>query len=332
MANVVEGKIPHRLLGDLLSRFTPPGREVLVGPALGEDACAIDAGRDLLVASSDPITFTEHNVGYYSVNVNANDVATMGARPRWFLAALLFPPGTRKRTLTSIFDEVDRTCVELGIRMCGGHTEATSAVTRPVIVGTMLGTVSRKRLVRPERARTGDRVLLTKRLALEGTSIVARERRREVERMLGRRGAAGARNLLFNPGISVVREARCAVESAPIHAMHDPTEGGLLWGLEELRHATGLGMEIDLDRVPLFEETRRLCRHLKLNPLGLIASGSLLIVVSRRSAPKVIGAVEAQGIECTDIGRMGGRGLRGTRGGEPVTLPSLAGDEIGRLL
>jgi hydrogenase maturation factor len=216
--------------------------------------------------------------------------------------------------------------------MCGGHTEATSAVTRPVIVGTMLGTVSRKRLVRPERARTGDRVLLTKRLALEGTSIVARERRREVERMLGRRGAAGARNLLFNPGISVVREARCAVESAPIHAMHDPTEGGLLWGLEELRHATGLGMEIDLDRVPLFEETRRLCRHLKLNPLGLIASGSLLIVVSRRSAPKVIGAVEAQGIECTDIGRMGGRGLRGTRGGEPVTLPSLAGDEIGRLL
>jgi hydrogenase expression/formation protein HypE len=166
MARVIEGKIPHRLLGDLLSRLTPPGREVVVGPALGEDACAIDTGGDLLVASSDPITFTEHHTGYYSVNVNANDVATMGARPRWFVAALLFPPGMRKHALRSIFDEVDRTCVGLGIRMCGGHTEATSAVTKPVIVGTMLGTVPRRRLVRPARVRAGDKVLLTKRLAL----------------------------------------------------------------------------------------------------------------------------------------------------------------------
>jgi len=303
-----------------------------VGPALGEDACAIDTGGDLLVASSDPITFTEHHVGYYSVNVNANDVATMGARPRWFVATLLFPPGMRKQTLRSIFDEVDRTCVGLGIRMCGGHTEATSAVTKPVIVGTMLGTVSRRQLVRPARVRVGDKVLLTKRLALEGTSIIARERRPDVEQILGRRRAAAARNLLLAPGISVVREARCAVETAPIHAMHDPTEGGLLCGLAELGHVTGLGMEIDLDRVPVFEETRAICDHFKLNPLGLIASGSLLIVASRKGAAKVTRAIEALGIECTEIGEVGGKGLSALRRGRRVRLPDLKGDEIAKAL
>jgi len=332
MARTVEGKIPHGFLGHLLSRLTPPGREVVVGPALGEDACAIDTGGDLLVASSDPITFTEHHVGYYSVNVNANDVATMGARPRWFVATLLFPPGMRKQTLRSIFDEVDRTCVGLGIRMCGGHTEATSAVTKPVIVGTMLGTVSRRQLVRPARVRVGDKVLLTKRLALEGTSIIARERRPDVEQILGRRRAAAARNLLLAPGISVVREARCAVETAPIHAMHDPTEGGLLWGLAELGHVTGLGMEIDLDRVPVFEETRAICDHFKLNPLGLIASGSLLIVASRKGAAKVTRAIEALGIECTEIGEVGGKGLSALRRGRRVRLPDLKGDEIAKAL
>jgi hydrogenase maturation factor len=332
MAYVVEGKIPHRILGDLLSSLTPAGREVVVGPALGEDACAIDTGEDLLVASADPITFTQHDIGYYAVNVNANDVATMGARPRWFVAVLLLPPGVGRQRLVGIFDEVDRTCRSLGIRVCGGHTEITSAVRRPVIAGAMLGTVPRRRLVRPERAKAGDRVLLTKSLAVEGTSIIERERRREVVEILGRKGAAQARRLLFKPGISVVAEALCAAGTAPVHAMHDPTEGGLLWGLKELAQVTGLGIEVDLDRVPIFESTRAVCDHFGLNPLGLIASGSLLIVVSRRSAPKVSRAIRALGIECTDIGVMGGRGLRAKRGGRRVPLPALRGDEIAKIL
>jgi len=332
MAYVVEGKLPHRVLSDLLSRLTPPAREVVVGPFPGEDACAVDTGGDLLVASSDPITFTRRNIGYYLVNVNANDVATMGARPRWLLAVLLLPPGVRRRKITGLFDEVNGACEDLGISVCGGHTEITSAVSRPVIVGTMLGTVSRRRLVRPARSRAGDRVLLTKSLAIEGTSIIAGERRREVEEILGRREARRARDLLFDPGISVVREALCAVRTAPIHAMHDPTEGGLLWGLKELAYVTGLGIEVDLDHVPILESTLSVCEHFGLNPLGLIASGSLLIVVSRRGAPGVASAIRSLGIGCTQIGRMGGKGLRATRRGRRVRLPRLRGDEIARIL
>jgi hydrogenase expression/formation protein HypE len=332
MAQVVEGKIRHRLLAGLLSRLTPPGRSVVVGPAIGEDACAVEAGGDLVVASSDPITFTAHHIGYYSVNVNANDVATMGARPRWFVATLLLPPGTGERAMRTVFDEVDRTCVGLGIRVVGGHTEVTSAVTSPVVVGTMLGTVPRQRLVRPRRARRGDAILMTKRLALEGTSIIARERRADVERLLGNRRAARARNLLFDPGISVVREALTAVRASPVHAMHDPTEGGLLWGLRELAQATCLGIEIDVERIPVFDETERICKRFGIDPLGLIASGSLLIVASQRHAAGISGAIRALGIECTVIGRMSSRGLWGLYGGRRKRLPDLVADEIGRAL
>ena len=332
MTDSLEGKIPHALLRHLLSKLTRPGREVLVGPQVGEDAFAVGVGRSVVVGSTDPITFTREHVGYYAVNVNANDVATMGARPRWFMASALLPQGTGKRLLGDLFREIDKACVDLGIRLCGGHTEITSAVNRPVVVGAMLGTVGRRRLVRPCRARPGDHVLLTKRLAVEGTSIIARARKKEVECLLGARRAAGARKLLFDPGISVVREAMCAAGKVPVHAMHDPTEGGFIWGIRELSAATGLGAEVDLDAVPIYEETKTICAHFKIDPLGLIASGSLLIVMAASNAARVAGAIRRLGIECTDIGRMRGKRTRFLRRGKPVRMPDLKADEISRIV
>jgi hydrogenase maturation factor len=186
--------------------------------------------------------------------------------------------------------------------------------------------------VRPERARVGDRILLTKRLALEGTSIIARERRREAERILGVKRAVRARRLLFTPGISVVKEAMCAVETAPVHAMHDPTEGGFIWGMRELSEAAGIGTEVDLDSVPIYDETRLICDYFKVDPLGLIASGSLLIVASARSASRMTEAIRNLGIECTGIGRMCGKQTRFLRRGKPVKVPGIKCDEIARVI
>jgi len=332
MDDRIEGKIPHGLLTELLSKLTRPGREVLIGPEVGEDAFAASVDRTIVVASTDPITFTTDHIGYYAVNVNANDVATMGATPRWFLATALVPPGTGKRVLGRIFGDLDSTCVGLGIRLCGGHTEVTSAVNQPVVVGTMMGTVSKRDLVRAERARQGDRILLTKRLAVEGTAIIAREKRRQVDRVLGLTRSARARNLLLSPGISVVREALCAVKTARIHAMHDPTEGGLLWGLKELSYTTGIGVRVDLESVPLYDETRRICEHFGLDPFGLIASGSLLMVVSRRSAARVTRAIQGLGIECTEIGRMEGKKAALFRSGKRIAFPPLKSDEISKIV
>jgi hydrogenase expression/formation protein HypE len=327
-----QGKIPHDLLSRLLSKLTKPTEEVIVGPSVGEDAFAAGVGRSVIVASTDPITFASRHVGYYAVNVNANDVATMGARPRWFLATVLLPPRLKRERLRGLFDEIDRTCVDLGIRLCGGHTEITNAVTRPVIIGTMIGTVARRDLVLPRKAKRGDVVLMTKRLALEGTSIIAGERRGAVERVLGRKGAARARDFLFRPGISIVNEALAAVASASIHAMHDPTEGGLIWALKEISCVTGTGVEVDADKVPVYEETRLICERFNLNPFGLIGSGSLLIVVARTNALRVKRAVENLGIECTEIGRLKGRKPTLLKRGKRHGLPPLKADEITKVI
>ncbi|MGD9140674.1 MAG: AIR synthase family protein [bacterium] len=331
MARLVVGKLPHAALRRLLAK-APGGPGVIVGPALGEDACALDTRGQVLVASTDPITFTSENLGYYAVHVNANDVATMGARPRWFLASLMLPDGFDSRKVAGIFEGLAAACRSIGVSLAGGHTEVTSGVTRPVMVGTMLGTVSRRKLVRPERAREGDVVLLTKRLAVEGTAIIARERRRRAERILGMRRAARARSMLFRPGISVVPEAMAAVETAPVHAMHDPTEGGLISAVRELSFVTGLGVEIHEDRIPVYEQTKEICKDFGLDPLGLIASGSLLIVASPRSAKRISMAIRRKHIECAEIGRIAGTRLRLLKGGKARPLPPAGVDEITRVL
>jgi hydrogenase expression/formation protein HypE len=330
MARLVEGKLPHRDLGRLLAR-APGGTGIIAGPALGEDACALDTGGDLLVASTDPITFTSEDLGYYAVNINANDVATMGARPRWFLAAMLLPPGFDSARVARIFEDLYSACRRMKVALAGGHTEVTSAVTRPVIVGTTLGTVPRKKLVRPERAREGDVVLLTKRLAIEGTAIIARRKRRRVMRILGERRAARARSMLFRPGISVVPEAMAAAAAAPVHAMHDPTEGGFISGVREISFVTGLGVEIYEERIPVYEETRKICREFGLDPLGLIASGSLLIVASRRSAGRIREAIRLRHVECAEVGRLTGTRCRLLRNGKRLPFPPAAADEITRV-
>jgi hydrogenase maturation factor len=200
-----------------------------------------------------------------------------------------------------------------------------------MMVGTMLGTVSRKRLVRPERVREGDVVLLTKRLALEGTAIIAQKRRRRVERILGKRRAARARSMLFRPGISVVPEALSAVGAAPVRAMHDPTEGGFISGIRELSYVTGLGMEILEDRIPIYEETRKICRDFGIDPLGLIASGSLIIVASPGSAKKIRTAIKRRRIECAEIGRMVKGRVSLLSDGRRRAFPTAGVDEITRI-
>jgi hydrogenase maturation factor len=304
----------------------------MVGPSVGEDAFAVAVGETVVVASTDPITFTTEHIGYYAVNVNANDVATMGAMPRWFLATLLVPPGFKHTAFRHLFDELDKTCVGLGAQLCGGHTEITAAVTKPVVIGAMMGTVAKRKLVLPRRAKRGDVILMTKRLAVEGTSIIAREKPALVDAALGRRQATRARNLLFSPGISIVKEALCAVETARVHAMHDPTEGGLIWGLRELAMAAGIGVEVELDEVPIYEETSLICKRFSLDPFGLLASGSLLIVLSRSGAARVRRAIAKLGVESTEIGRMKGRGLTLTKHGKRVPVPRLRGDEIAKAL
>jgi hydrogenase maturation factor len=330
------GKLPPRFLETLLSRIKPrQGSGVVLGPRFGEDAAVLDAGSNYLVAKSDPITFTAEHIGWYAVNVNANDVATLGARPRWFLATVLLPERGATRALArQIFADIRRACAALGVELVGGHTEVTSGLDRPIVAGHLLGEVEKSKLLRKERQRPGDIVLLTKGLALEGTAILARERRRELAAKLGSRLVRRAERLLWRPGISVVRDAEVAMKAGNIHAMHDPTEGGLLSGLYELARAGNVGLRVWKDRVPVLEETLAFRQVLRFDPFALIASGALLIVASRRSARKVLKALGRAGIPAAAIGeiRPAREGLALEEDGRLHPLRAPERDEIARMI
>ena len=331
------GKIEPSFLEGLLAKNRIADPRVLVGPGVGLDAAVITFGKEnLLVAKTDPITFATDEIGWYAVQVNANDIATAGARPRWFLATLLLPERQTTRALVErIYADIRKACKELEIELVGGHTEITCGLDRPIVIGQMLGEVVPEKLIRADGARSGDTILLTKRAAVEGTAILGREFSEKLTAQLGDTFARRCRNFLHNPGISVLRDALIACEVAgAVHAMHDPTEGGLITGLHELAHASGCGLRVRRDQIPLYPETIRACEVFELDPLGLIASGSLLIVADPAQSQKIIDRLNAASIECTAIGEMLEHGARSwliRSDGEQELLKPFERDEIARL-
>jgi hydrogenase maturation factor len=323
------------MLEGLLARYTGAGDRVLIGPRVGEDATVISFGDTCLVAKTDPITFATDEIGHYAIHVNANDIATMGAVPRWFLATLLLPQGRTDAALVEdVLASIHRAAESIGVAFCGGHTEITVGLDRPIVVGQMLGEVAPDAIVRSSGLGVGDVVLLTKGLGIEATSLIAREKRAELL-ALGR--AAGsldaAANYLHDPGISVLREARIACECARVHAMHDPTEGGVATALRELARAAGTGLVADGDALYMSNLTRDLCEAFNLDPLGVISSGALLIGLAEPDAACVCDAIQAQGIDCEAVARVvpKERGLKMQRRGKTVDLPMFDRDEIGKI-
>jgi hydrogenase expression/formation protein HypE len=323
------------MLQALFDKHVPRDPRVVVGPRVGEDAAVLDLGDRYLIATTDPITFATDELGWYALNVNANDVAVRGAKPRWFLATLLLPEAqTTEASALALLEAVAQACEELDVALVGGHTEITHGIDRPIVVGTMLGEVARDRLVTSSGARVGDAVLLTKGVPLEGASIVAREKERE----LLRAGVAPAvidraRAFLRTPGIGVVREAVIAGEQARLTAMHDPTEGGVATALHELAAAAGVGLRVDREAITVLPEGGELCRALGLDPLGTLASGALLLTLGARDAPSVIEVLAQAGIACRCIGEVVAReeGVVLVEGGRARPMPVFPRDEIGRL-
>ncbi len=328
------GKLPAEMLLKLLDRYTRPDPRLVVGPRVGEDAAVLDMGDRYLVAKTDPITFATDAIGWYCVNVNANDIAAMGAEPRWFLATILLPEGKATEELADrVFAQLAHACREINVTLCGGHTEITYGLDRPIVVGQMLGEVEKDQLVTSAGARPGDVLLLTKGISVEGTSIIAREKADDLRGLYPEEWLQRCQGFLHDPGISVVRDALIAREAGSLHAMHDPTEGGLSTGLYELAQASGVGLWIDGDALPIFPETEELCRRFGLDPLGVIASGALLIAVEPDDAERVTRALAEAGIACRQIGRVVElhKGVQMRRAGRTEPLPRFPRDEIARL-
>ena len=329
------GKLPAAHLEKLLTGYRPADSRVVLGGSVGEDAAVIDMGDRYLVAKTDPITFATDEIGWYAVNINANDIACTGATPKWFLATVLLPEkATTPALVDNIFRQITAACTAMNIALVGGHTEITFGLDRPIVVGQMLGEAEKSALVRTGGAQIGDTLLLTKHIAIEGLSIIAREKPAALRKFLPAGEIAALANLLHQPGISILKDARIAAGSGGVHAMHDPTEGGIATGLHELAQAGRVGLEIFADRLPFHPHCGKICAALNLNPLGLIASGSLLLATDTARAPEIIAALNAAAIPAAAIGTVqpasAGVMLRHPNGHrEP--LPVFPRDEITKL-
>ena len=259
----------------------------------------------------------------------------MGGEPRFFLSTVLIPADQATPELVeSIFRSMHEAAHSLGVVVCGGHTEITPGIMRPIVVGQMLGEVSLQGLVRPSGLQVGDALVLTKGLAIEATALIAREKGDELRRRgYGEELLARCRLFLRDPGLSVVRDARIARDAGQVHALLDPTGGGVATGLMELAVAAGVGLEIFADELYLAPESARLCAEFGLDPLGVISSGALLIGCAEADAGAIREALAREGIQAAQIGTVQPEefGLQLRRGGALEPLPRFAVDEITRI-
>jgi len=321
------GKLPTALLTELLGTIEWPP-EVRLGPAIGEDACALEVDRGVLVAATDPITFTGIDVGRLAVVVNANDVAVMGVRPRWFLAAVLLPRDTTADDVRALFAGMRAALDGLAVALVGGHTEVTPVVSQPLVVGQMLGLAENGRVVTTGGVRAGDIVVQVGPVPIEGAAVLAAE---AADRLSGLDPATleAATAATRVPGISVVEAALVAADLGAT-ALHDPTEGGLASGLHELAAAGGVGLRVDPTQVRWFEPGLAVCRELGADPWATLASGALLATFPPDQAREATAALSAGGHPVATLGAAeAGEGVRDTEG-QPIPWP--ARDEVARVL
>ncbi len=329
------GKLPFELLNEMTARYGSKDPSVILPPGPGRDAAVIDIGHSYLVAKSDPIIFATDAIGWYVVHINANDIACMGATPRWFLVTLMFPEsGTDRALVEKVFAQMNEACEQLGVTLVGGHSEIAYGVDRVIVSGHMLGIVEKEKLVTPANAREGDCILLANSFPIEATGLIAREKAKELKQLgFTEAEIQQAAQMIFDPGISVVKAAGVATSSGTVHSMHDPTEGGVATGIVELALGSGLGADIEFDALPCIELGARICSSLGLDPLGAFASGSLLLTVPADSVAGVMSGLAAERITASKIGVLTAPGgeIRMRRDGKWIPVPHFHRDEVAKL-
>lgn len=295
------GKIPETVLKrSVLNQIRHRRDEVLVGPAVGEDCSVIAIGEDeVIVVSSDPITGTVQDIGTLAVHVTANDIASSGAEVIAVMLTILLPKDCEEKSLKTIIRDIEAVCSQLNIEVIGGHTEVTRAVNQPIVTVTGIGKIKRNEVINTAGAKPGQEIVMTKWAGLEGTAILAQEREEELLTKYSSSFIKGAKDLIKY--ISVIPEARIA-RAVGVTSMHDATEGGIFGALWEIGAASKVGVEADLKKILIKQETVEICEFFDINPYMLISSGCMLIVTDQ--ANLLTDRLKAEGIMASVIGRI----------------------------
>ena len=328
------GKIPVDILKEVVFKnLGTTRREVVVGPTSGVDSAVLEFGDKNLIVSMDPITGAVERIGWLAVNVNANDVATLGVEPAFLFSCLMLPEGADKNMVQTITSQMSEAASELGMAIVGGHAETTPGLTHPIVVGCAMGTTPKGKYVTAAGAKKGDKIILTKSAGIEGTAILASDREKELKKTLSLKELQNAKN--FYNRISIVKEALTACRTGGVHAMHDPTEGGIAGGAHEMADAAGLGLIVFREKIRVEAETAKICSHFDLDPLQLIGSGALLIAAEAKKAGNIIANLKRKQIPAETVGEFvtdKTERLLINEYGEAQVLPRPASDHLWRAL
>ena len=294
------GKVPENVLKrSVMKQLHYKRDEVILGPGIGEDCAALALAEDeILVMSTDPITGTAKDIGKLAIQITANDLASAGAEPIGVMLTILLPDGTREIALKRIMEQMECACREAKMQILGGHTEVTAVVNQPVVNVAGVAKAKKGSLISTAGARAGMDIVVSKWVGIEGTMIFAKEKGAELKEHFPADFVDTA--IGFDRYLSVVPEAAVATQSS-VAAMHDVTEGGLFGALWEMAEASGVGLEIDLKKIPIRQETVEICEYFDVNPYGLISSGMMLMASADGNA--LVLALQEAGIPATVIGK-----------------------------
>lgn len=295
------GKVPEAVLKRSVLRQIRTSRpEVLSGASVGEDCAAVALQEDeIFVLSTDPITGTAKDIGHLAIQITLNDLASAGAEPIGVMLTFLLPEKLSEAKLRHMMEQAETAAHAANVQIIGGHTEVTRVVNQPVISVVGVGKAKKERLISTAGARPGMDVIVTKWIGLEGTSIIAKEKEEELLIRYPRHLVDAAKG--FDAYLSVLPEAKIAAESG-VSAMHDVTEGGIFGALWEMAESAGVGLDIDLKKIPIRQETVEVCEYFDINPYELISSGSMLMAASDGNG--LVRALEAAGISAVCIGKV----------------------------
>lgn len=297
------GKVPTEILEKIVFKNLGAKREdVVLSPSVGEDAAIVKARNTILAISSDPITGAEEWLGWLAVHVSANDIATRGIQPRWFNSIILLPKNSTAELIEKICTQMDKAARQLNIAITGGHCEITMSIKNPIVTGCAVGVAENGKYVTTSGAKIGNRIILTKGTGIEGTAILASDRKPELQKIFGESFVRKAEN--FFEKISVVKDALTAFRIGGVTAMHDPTEGGVAGGLHELANAANVGFQVYEEKILIPKETRKICEYYEIDPLQLISSGSLLIVTKEAKTDEIISSLIRDGGQASIIGEI----------------------------
>jgi hydrogenase expression/formation protein HypE len=295
------GKIPVDILKEVVFKNLGAERkEVVVGPSAGIDGAVLDLGDKSLIVSMDPITGAVERIGWLAVNVNANDVATFGVEPAFLFSCMMLPEHADRKLVETISSQMNDAAKKLGVAIVGGHCESTPSLSNPIVVGCILGLTEKGRYVTAAGAKPGDKLILTKSAGIEGTAILATDREETLKKTMSSAMLEAAKN--FYGQISVVKDALTARKAGGVHAMHDPTEGGVAGGIHEMADASNVGVKVIEDSIMVQPETAHICGHFQIDPLQLIGSGALVISAEEENASQIISNLKREGVHASIIG------------------------------